>query len=106
MLEVRVVTTDKIFNMNNTINENKLQQILDEEQRWADEANAQRERNEMIQKAIKIILIVLEVIGLLLGIYFIKIIFKYKKILKNNPRLTPQIEIEYYRDIPEENYTP
>lgn len=106
MLEVRVVTTDKILNMNNTINENKLQQILDEEQRWADEANAQRERNEMIQKTIKIILIVLEVIGLLLGIYLIKIIFKYKKILKNNPRLTPQIEIEYYRDIPEENYTP
>lgn len=111
MLEARVVTPTNIFEDNQNIStQSKLQSILSQEQKWADEANRKREqilqREEMIEKFIMIGFIVFNIIGLILAIIVIKKIIKYHKELKEHPILKPQTEMEYYRDIPDETETP
>ena len=111
MLEVRVVTKDNIFEDNHNIStQSKLQSILLQEQKWADEANRKREqiikRQEMIKKSIITGFIIFNIIGLVLAIVIIKKIIKYHKQLKEHPILKPQTEMEYYRDIPDETETP
>lgn len=101
MLEIRIVTEDPIFNdSTKIINRDKLNSIITEETKWAEEANRQRER------AKKILIIVTAVVtGIYLLIFFIfaKKIVKYIKELKkikNNPY---NIQVgEYFRDIPRE----
>lgn len=80
-----------------------IQNIIEEETVWANEANALRERKEIIAK---IIVIIINVLGLLTTILFIFKIFKYIKILKETKKIVPEQKIEYYREIPNENSTP
>lgn len=111
MLEARVVTPNSIFaNNQNTSNQNKLQSILSQEQEWANEANRKREqlqkRQEMIKTTMIIGAIVFNIIGVGLAVIVIKKIIKYHKELKQHPILKPQIQLEYFRDIPDEKETP
>lgn len=111
MLEARVVTPTEIFEKNqNKEDSTQLQSILKQEQQWADEANAQRERIAKRRKIMKIILIgviiVMNVIGLFLAIYLVKKIKEYKKILEETPEVKPEQESKYFRDIPDETATP
>lgn len=111
MLEARVVTKTDIFaNNQNVSNQEKLQSILSQEQEWADEANRKREEIRKRQEYIKGILITVVVVGNLVGtaiaIIVIKKIIKYHKELRNTPILKPQMEMEYFRDIPDEKSTP
>lgn len=100
MLEARVVTNPDIFYNNlNISNTDKLSSILKQEQKWADEANALRQKKQMIF----IILFILEII---IAIVIIIKIVKYHKELKNTPKLKPEQESQYYRDIPDESATP
>lgn len=111
MLEARVVTPTSIFvNNPNVSNQNKLETILAQEQKWADEANRKREeinrRQEMMKKGIIIALVVFNVIGIILTIIIIKKIIQYHRELKEHPILKPQTEMQYFRDIPDETATP
>ena len=111
MLEARVVTPIYVFSENqNTSSVAKLNSILSQEQEWADEANKERERRLQEEKTanmiMKTVIIGLNIVGLLLGISFIKKIKKYKEELKNAPEIKPTMQMEYYRDIPNENATP
>lgn len=100
MLEARVVTNPDIFYSNlNISNTNKLSSILEQEQKWADEANAIRQKKQMI-------FIVIFILEIVLGIVIIIKIVKYHKKLKNTPKLKPEQESKYYRDIPDESATP
>lgn len=103
MLEVRVVTEENIYeDSKNFYNIYKLDEILNEEQVWADKANKEREyaKNEVF---------VIIIINILIGIFFI---FKFKKYLKYGKELEEKYnlskyEIDYFREIPdEENATP
>lgn len=110
MLEARVVTPSTIFFKNQNIaNQNKLNNILVQEQKWADEANAQRqkiiEQRENMKLLVKIVFIILNVIGLIITIIVIKKIKKYKDELKNAPQIENK-HYDYYRDIPNEDETP
>ena len=49
---------------------------------------------------------VLNTIGLLLAVVIIKKIRKYHKELKQHPILKPELEMQYFRDIPDETETP
>lgn len=81
-----------------------LQDIIDEETVWANEANARRERMQLI---IKIITIICIIVAILLCIYLIERVIKNYKGYKNLPeKLKPSKEIIYYRDLPDENATP
>lgn len=111
MLETRVVTPNNIFNQNlNTSNTNKLDSILEQEQKWADEANKERERIANREKFIRIGLIIFysisNIIGLFIMIILIKKIKKYKKELEIAPNYKPTMPNKYFRDIPNEKATP
>lgn len=107
MLEARIVTPNYIFaNNKNKKNENKLESILEQEQQWADEANRIRRQKEIINMAIKIFFIFLNIIGVLIAFVIIKKIIKYHKELKEHPVLQPEMKLDYFRDIPDENATP
>lgn len=112
-LEIRIVTDEDIYGtLTNTYPEKKLQSILNEEQGWADEANAEREKakNAWIGYVIKAILAGIVNLGI--------IVFAIVK-CGNNKRIREDLirqygdetsfitEMEYFRDIPdEENATP
>ena len=100
-LEIRVTTQEKMFN----VSENKvrpysyLNQIVNEEQKWAEEAD---------EKSIgaRNFYIFLGIIYALLLIYFITRIVKYNKINKQKDDGIIYNHIDYFRDIPREDATP
>ena len=112
MLEVRVVTPTYVFNQNNNIKEeNKLESILEEEQKWADEANRKRQAKERIRQIIKCLAILAVIASNISGIFVFVIlckkIKKYKAILNEEaPNITPTSPSKYYRDIPNKDTTP
>lgn len=94
MLEVRVVTTENIFD----VSENKQRQyhnidkIIGEETQWANETN----RQSMITRSI-----IIAVYMIVLIIYIVKSI-KYRKINKKENDGIIKKELKYYREIPRE----
>lgn len=97
MLEVRMVTTEDIFNDVEKVKEYRyLDKILDEEEKWASQTNISASKFK------KILLIV--------GILYIGIIVKniiqlkkYKEISKRKDDGIIKNKLEYYRDIPRES---
>lgn len=107
MLEARVVTPKLIFaRNNNTSSQNKLQTILTQEQEWADEANRKREeirlKQENVRKAMIIGCIIFNIIGFVLAVVIIKKLKNYRQKLQETPKIKPEQELEYYRDIDED----
>lgn len=100
MLETRIVVPNEIFFLNdNEVNIDKLDDILEEEQRWADEANRKREMA-------KISIYVFYAFSALIAIFFLTKIKKYNKVLKETPKLEPETKVDYYREFPDESETP
>lgn len=98
MLEIRIVTDEDIFtNLFNVSPTNKLSSILEEEQRWADEANEIRKRNQMV------------IAGILIGEFLLLalLVIKYIRYISEGKEIEikytyPDLNIEYFRDIPNE----
>ena len=100
MVEVRIVSLEDSFVLNeNKVGTSKLENILSEEQKWADEANA-------IRKAKNTIFAVLGTIFLGIALLFIFKIVKYIKILSNTKKTEPKQKLDYFRDFPDNNATP
>ena len=95
MLEVRIVSEEAIFPLSNKIvYQNKLDNILEEEQKWADEAN----RTRMVAK---IIVFVIALVYILILIFFAKKIKKYIKEYKNIEEMKLVDNVgKYFRDVP------
>ena len=106
MLEVRVAVLENLFSENTTITTNRFNTILQEEQKWADEANAQREEyikeKEQEERLESIINILSTVAKIIVGIFFfyrfINNCIKAGKL----PKKPVSPLIDYYRDIPDE----
>ena len=99
MLELRVVSQDKIFdiqNENNIFNHNYLNQIVQEETQWAEETNKNASQT-------KIIFVIIGLIYLIILIRYILKIIKYIKISKKENDGLINRDLKYYRDIPREN---
>jgi uncharacterized membrane protein len=101
MVEVRVVTEDNIYEESNNLYQySKLSSILEEEQQWADEANAQRTKARFLFVAGVV------VVATIFIFYLIKII-KYVRAGKELKEQKYISNIQYFRDIPDEkNATP
>lgn len=104
-LEIRlaILKPEMFYESNKTSNILMLQDIIDEETTWANEANAQRERikqreNTIFWGSILICSIV--------AVTFIWLIIKNIKKIKETPKMQPTQELEYYREIPNEDETP
>ena len=103
-LEIRTLfPTDLISSSQRTFNTSILDTAITEETKWADEANSQRQGQENLEKAIKIITVAITIIG---AIWFIRKTIKYNGILKKLKKYEPTDKLEYYRELPEENATP
>ncbi len=100
MLEVRIVTSENIFTKNTNVkNTNELESIINEETIWANVANEERTRTRVFYIFICIII-------LLISIWFLTRTIKYIKELKKAKKIKPTVELDYYRDIPDEKATP
>lgn len=102
MIEIRVVTEDNLFELSTNIDyRDKLSSILEEEARWAEEANREK-------AMYRTIILVIGAVALIVFIIYFRKILKYiqagkeLKIQKYNEN-----ELQYFRDIPDEkNATP
>lgn len=104
-VEVRlaILEPDMFHLSNKTRNINKLNAIIEEETIWANQANEKREaikRNEAIIKWIGIV----GNIGI--AVFFVTKIMKNIQKIKETPRLEPTVQLEYFREIPNENSNP
>lgn len=104
-LEVRVAVLEpEMFTgANITSNKEMLQNIIAEETQWAVEANAQR---EAIKRNKAILFWGSLVICTGIGAFFIWLAVKNFKKIKETPKIVPTQELEYYRDIPNEESSP
>lgn len=98
MLETRVaiLDTEMFSDIYRTLPSQKLDSIIKEETKWANEANLKR-------NSMKVLMIILAIIYLLILYYFFKKILKYNneyKELKMKKKNMPSFE--YFRDIPRE----
>lgn len=103
MVEARVVTLENIFTKNKVTNVSKFNSILSEEQKWADQANREREEyikeKENEERIAKIIGIIYVIATIALTIFLIyKLIKNGVKASKIEKRKMP--EMDYFRDIP------
>ena len=100
-VEVRTAFPTNIMgNVQRKTNKPALGGIIEEETRWADEANQRREREEkifyVIQKIAMLATIIMAVIA----------IRNFIKLLSRGKKLKPTTELKYYREVPYENATP
>ena len=100
ILSIRIASLDTtVFNETTTMNRDNWENILMEETNLANIANGQRAKYEMHRYAF------IGVIILMLLFILCKIV-KYARTMKQTPKLKPSIEIDYFRDIPNEDLTP
>ena len=81
----------------------KLPTIISEETIWANDANARRQRQQSINKMIKI---VTTIIGAVIAFLLILQVSKYINTIKTTQKLKPLQELDYFREIPGKNKTP
>lgn len=97
-VEARVLTPTKLFiNYNNKSNNNELNRILAEEQKYANDANKQRENAKINVFTFVIIPIIIVVIIIII----LSILCK-----KFSKRFTPEFKPEYYRELSSSNISP
>lgn len=84
-------------------NTERLGQVIQEETKWADQANERRKRKENMKV---IATTVINLVAIILTIFSIKSIIKNIKKIKTTKKLVPSQEIKYYREMPRENVTP
>lgn len=107
-VEIRTLfPTDLITYSGRTKNTDILNTVIEEETKWADEANARRKRNEMMTKLFLILaLVIWAIINILLIVIYIKKAMKYSRKSKELKKYIPTTKLEYYRDLPDEKATP
>ena len=80
-----------------------LDEVVEEETRWANEANAIRAMKNFINW---VIVIAIDIVLIFLCLLFIKNMIKNMKRLKNLKKFIPTEDILYFREMPRENSTP
>lgn len=100
-VEIRATFPTSIMgNVQRVTNQLALNDIIEEETIWANEANLKREREEKIFNLIQKVAIVATII---IAIFAIR---NFVKLLSSGKKLKPTTELKYYRDVPYENATP
>ena len=100
-VEVRTLIPNyMITSSNRTYSGNILNSVIEEETKWADEANARRELKNKIVYAIAGILIIFSVY------FLIKVFKKIRRLKKLDKKIKPSTKLEYFRELPYEDATP
>jgi len=102
-VEIRITVLEDIFTLNsNRIQKNNFNNIIQEEQQFANEANKQREKLRRIIATVQIVIIA--ILLLFVGILISKI-KKARKELNKTSEIEPTEKYEYYRELPRKNMT-
>lgn len=97
MVEVRIaMPTDMILLSGREYNKDKLNSIIEEESKWANEANSKR-----IGKIVLVALICIGVFGV-----FIYFFIRNIKIIRTRKPLKPTVHYDYFRELPRKDATP
>lgn len=103
-VEIRTLfPTEMINHTSRGENTQRLEQVIQEETQWANQANARRQRKENSKKIVSIII---NIIAMILTIVSMKSILKNVKKIKIRKKFVPSQEIKYYREMPREDATP
>ena len=103
-LEVRIATPNYVFSEStNNKNTNNLEQILQEETAWAEEANRQREAAQKAEEEARILSIIAVILA---DIVYVLMCYKVTRNVMQDKKIKPSQEIKYFRDIPDENASP
>lgn len=103
-VEIRTLfPTKMIANTARGENTLRLEQVIQEETTWANQANDRRKMKETVKV---VITIVVNVFSIVLMIFVIKSIIKNMRKIKTSKKLVPTQKIEYYREMPREDATP
>lgn len=103
-IEVRTLFPSNLIGTTQRIkNTNILEKAMQEETKWADEANRKRELQAKTQNTM---LAIVGIASVIIAIIYIGKVNKYRKILKSLNSYKPTNKLEYYRDLPDEKATP
>ncbi len=103
-VEVRsLFPTEMITTANRTYNEDRYDEVLTEETKWANQANLRRVWEEIEDEVIGVFFLF---VVLALCIIFIKKAVKYGRKLSESRKYVPEQNLEYFRDLPEKDVTP
>ena len=103
-VEIRTLfPTEMITHSGRGKNKERLEQVVREETKWANQANEKRKRKENTKRKATI---AINVVTVILTIFGIKSIIKNVKKIKTRKKLVPTQEIEYFREMPREDATP
>ncbi len=103
-VEIRTLfPTEMITSCTRGKNTEILEQVIQEETTWANQANARREMKETTKR---IITIIINLLAIVLAIFSIKSIIKNVPKIKTSKKLKPSQKIKYFREIPREDSTP
>jgi len=103
-VEVRIVMPNYVMEeLQYTSYRDKLDDIIEEETEWAEEANRRRKNSIIIGVVVFGIIMLM---NLIIGIPMIKKMKKYIRELKQMKKYKPSQKLEYFREIPDESATP
>ena len=103
-VEVRVLfPTEMIESTGRVYNEDRYDDVIKEETRWANQANLRRQWEEIKDEVVATFVIF---VILALCIIFIEKAVKYGKKLSSIKKFVPEQKLDYFRDLPEKDTTP
>ena len=103
-VEVRILfQKEMIETSGRTYNENRYDTVIEEETKWANQANLRREWEEIEEEVIATFVVF---IIIALCIIFIEKAVKYGKKLASINKYKPEQKLDYFRELPDKNTTP
>ena len=103
-IEIRTLfPTAMITNSGRTYSRERLNEVIEKETVWANEANARRERAENAKKAGTVIFAIVVAI---IDVWLLRSSIKIRKEASKKTKIKPSQELEYFREMPRKNATP
>lgn len=103
-IEIRTLfPTAMITNSGRTYSRERLNEVIEKETVWANEANARRARAENVKKAGTVIFAIVVVI---IDVWLLRSSIKIRKEASKKTKIKPSQELEYFREMPRKNATP
>ena len=103
-IEIRTLfPTAMITTSGRTYSRERLNEVIEKETVWANEANARRARAENAKKAGTVIFAIVVVI---IDVWLLRSSIKIRKEASKKTKIKPSQELEYFREMPRKNATP
>lgn len=103
-IEIRTLfPTAMITNSGRTYSRERLNEVIEKETVWANEANARRARAENAKKAGTVIFVIIVAI---IDVLLLRSSIKIRKEASKKTKIKPSQELEYFREMPRKNATP